>query len=289
MSKPKVSVIIPTHNSENTIKQCIESITQDSIPRDDYEIIIVDDGSLDKTVDIAKSCGADAIIQTEPCFQGKARNIGAKRARAELLAFIDSDCEAKKGWLGSIIKNLPEKKAMTGPIENGNPQSKEAWAEYFVEFGGFHKYTPKSEVRFMPGCNQAITKDIFLQTEGFAEHRSSEDVQFGESLRGVGVSPWFVPSFEILHLCRTDMQKVKSNMKNLGKFTVRTRKSNPQIKYGSVVTCRYFIPIVFFGKLAKCASYASGAKMFGRFLSSLPLVVSAVRAFCSGISEELSK
>ena len=57
--EPLLSIIIPTHNSEITIKKCIESLTSQSFSREKFEIIVVDDGSTDQTTSIAKNAGAD--------------------------------------------------------------------------------------------------------------------------------------------------------------------------------------------------------------------------------------
>ena len=204
MTKSILSIIIPTHNSELTIEKCINSLTSQSYPREKFEIIVVDDGSLDKTTSLAKKAGADQIIITESCFQGKARNIGVENANANLLGFIDSDCEAKEDWVETIIKELKTLQAITGPIENGNSQSKVAWAEYFVEFCAFNEFRQRSVIRTMPGCNIACSKESFIKTGGFTEERLSEDILFGECLRRQGVEQFFIPELKIKHLCRTE-------------------------------------------------------------------------------------
>ena len=87
---PQISVIIVTHNSEPTIEGCINSLTSQSFPRKKFEIIIVDDGSNDRTVELAKKAEADLVINTEPCTIGTARNKGIEKARGTVLAFLDS-------------------------------------------------------------------------------------------------------------------------------------------------------------------------------------------------------
>ena len=283
----ELSIIIPTHNSASTIERCIRSLTSQSYARDRYEIIVVDDGSKDGTIDLSKKAGADKVIETEPCFQGKARNTGAENAEGKFLAFIDSDCEAKKGWIESIITELEQKHAVTGPIHNANSDSAVAWAEYFLEFGGFHQFRKFSAVRFLPGCNQGITKEAFQKTAGFSESRISEDVVFGQSLKDAGIEPFFSPQVQISHLCRTEMSKVSANMKMLGKYSVRARKINPKIKYGTLMSNRIFIPILFLGMIGKAACYSIEGKNFGRFLTSFSNVVLGTKSFCEGIWEEL--
>jgi len=54
LKKPLISVIIATHNSEATIEKCLTSLMSQSYPREDYEIIVVDDGSKDKSVELSK-------------------------------------------------------------------------------------------------------------------------------------------------------------------------------------------------------------------------------------------
>ncbi len=95
--EPKISVIIPTHNSEKTIENCVQSIAAQNFPRNEYEIIVVDDGSKDNTVKLAKLAGADNVIVTKPCFQGAARNIGVKNSRGNFLGVYGALFPSKSG------------------------------------------------------------------------------------------------------------------------------------------------------------------------------------------------
>jgi len=283
---PLISVVIPTHNSESTIKLCLDSLNSQSLSREEFEIIIVDDGSKDKTVLISKELGVDSVIITDPCFQGKARNIGAKVSKAEFLAFIDSDCIAYQDWLKSIVLELKKLDAVTGPIENGNSQSNIAWGEFLIEFGGWHKYRPRSSVKFLPGCNQAYTKKAFEKTEGFSETRSSEDVLLGEALRQVGINPMFVPTVRIYHLSRTDKERALKNMKLLGKYSLRVRRENPSISYSGIMISKNLIPVLFIGKMIKTLSHSIKARKLSKFIFSLPFIIQGIASFCKGIWEE---
>jgi len=283
-----ISIIIPTHNSKATIERCIKSLIKQSYPREKFEIIVVDDGSIDGTIELLKTAGVDRIIQTEPCFQGKARNIGAKEAKGELLAFIDSDCVAEKDWTKKIIAELQTVPAASGPILNGNPQSRVAWSEYFIEFGGWDENKERTLVRFFPACNGACTKKVFEQTGGFVESEASEDILFGESLQKEGLKLYFVPQIMVRHLCRTDLNHVKKNMEKLGKFFVKTRKREPTLPYSWLTQGRFFMPLIFFGKVFSSTNHAIKAKKFGKFIIVLPLVFVGISAFCSGVWKEMS-
>ena len=87
----KVSVIIPTYNSENSICEAIESVLNQSY--DNFEIILVDDGSTDNTVNIVTKKFDDQIriIRKENNGVSSARNLGIQHARGEFIAYLDSD------------------------------------------------------------------------------------------------------------------------------------------------------------------------------------------------------
>ena len=281
-----LSIIIPTHNSELTIKQCIHSLITQSFPREKFEIIVVDDGSTDETTSLAKTAGADNIINTKPCSLGKARNIGVENAKANLLGFIDSDCEAKDDWVKTIVKELEKLDAIGGSVQNGNPQSKVAWAEYFVEFCAFNEFRKRSSILTMPGCNIACLKESFSKAGGFSEVPLSEDIMFSQSLRREGFEQIFVPEMQIRHLCRTDPNKFLANHKLLGRFFVRNRKSNASEQSQLLIRNQIFIPIIFVGKVLKSINYSIQARKTRKFISSLLLIIKANIVYCEGILEE---
>ncbi|MFQ5821146.1 MAG: glycosyltransferase [Candidatus Heimdallarchaeota archaeon] len=102
--KSLVSVIIPTKNSEATIKKCLESIKNQTYPN--IEIIVVDSFSRDKTKKIAENYGARLIEINAK--RSEARNIGAERARGEFIFFIDSDMELDCNVIEECVKKVRE-------------------------------------------------------------------------------------------------------------------------------------------------------------------------------------
>ncbi|HKZ45183.1 MAG TPA: glycosyltransferase family A protein, partial [archaeon] len=93
-----ISVIVPAYNSEKTIDSCIKSLLNQSFPKKQYEIIIVDDGSSDKTAEVAsKYCVR--LFKRPHKGPAAARNFGAKHARGNILLFTDSDCVPDKRWI----------------------------------------------------------------------------------------------------------------------------------------------------------------------------------------------
>ncbi|MBI4972713.1 MAG: glycosyltransferase family 2 protein [Candidatus Omnitrophica bacterium] len=111
---PFVSFVIPTYNSQKYIDKCLASISIQDYPRDKFEVIIVDGGSTDATLSIAKKYSA--IILPNPAVdaeEGKA--IGIKRAKGEVIALVDSDNElAGKNWLLEMVKPLTDDERIFG-------------------------------------------------------------------------------------------------------------------------------------------------------------------------------
>lgn len=89
----KVSVIIPIYNTEKYLNKCLNSLTHQTLS--DIEIICVNDGSTDKSIDILRNFASQdhriKIIEQENKKQGAARNAGMKIAQGEYIGFVDSD------------------------------------------------------------------------------------------------------------------------------------------------------------------------------------------------------
>lgn len=111
---PKLSVIIPVYNVEDYIAKCLDSVVewgrqqQAAGMAPDYEVIIVNDGSLDRSAEIAadyvRCCpGFVRMISIENSGQGQARNVGIEAAKGEFLYFIDSDDYLIPGGMAEIL------------------------------------------------------------------------------------------------------------------------------------------------------------------------------------------
>lgn len=283
--EPVISIMIPTLNSEKTIERCIKSITSQSYSREKYEIIVVDGVSKDNSVKLAEKAGADSVI-IENCTLGRSRNIGAKKARGKYFAFLDSDCEVKDGWLDNIEKELATKDAITGPLLNGT-KGLIAWAEYFLKFSEFNEYKKESEIEFLMGANQACRKEVYELTGGFSEQLASEDVIFGKYLADAGITCYFIPKMQIVHLGgATTLNNFLAKMKTDGTYIVRNCKIVPSI-YTPLTTNKWNIFRVFGIKFGARLIRSRRAKKFGLFVVSLPLIILGITYFCKGFLKEI--
>lgn len=103
---PKYSIVIPMYNVEQYIKRTLDNIFNQT--EKDFEVIVVDDGSTDKSIDIAKKYDVK-IIKTKHVSVSEARNIGVKHAKGEYLIFLDSDDYWDKELLKNLSKSMDNK------------------------------------------------------------------------------------------------------------------------------------------------------------------------------------
>lgn len=95
---PFVSVLIPAYNEEKDILKCLESVMKQDYPKDRCEVIVMDNGSIDNTKNLALNAGS-RVVDASGLSIGGVRNIGAKFASGDVLAYIDADCVADNDWL----------------------------------------------------------------------------------------------------------------------------------------------------------------------------------------------
>lgn len=93
-----ISVLIPAHNEEEYIGDCIASVLKTGWPREKLQILVIDNCSTDSTATQARMAGAD-VVHAPKGRIGAVRNVGLAAARGEFVAYVDGDCEVPPTWL----------------------------------------------------------------------------------------------------------------------------------------------------------------------------------------------
>ena len=182
----KISVVIPTLNEERYVSKCLESLKKQSFDGD-FEIIVVDGGSSDLTVDLARST-ADKIIVYRSRPVGDARNFGAKLAESGIVAFIDADTVASRNWLSCIKESLSRQGivGVTGPTLPYEGSGLDVLA-YKVATGWLQRFSMLFGLPHVAGFNCAYRREPFLSCGGFEEGRTlSEDLALSLKMRHEG-------------------------------------------------------------------------------------------------------
>jgi cellulose synthase/poly-beta-1,6-N-acetylglucosamine synthase-like glycosyltransferase len=186
-----ISVIVPFYNSEKTIRRCINSLLNQSYPKNEYEIIFVDDGSADGSVDIVSKFKKIKLIKQSHRGPAVARNVGVKNSKGQIVMFTDADCIPDKNWIRNMAEPFKDKKiiGVSGTYKTFNKGSLIArFAGYEIEKR--HKNLEKQEqIDFIGTFSAAFRKNIFLKLKGFDEtfpKASGEDPELSFRLEKFG-------------------------------------------------------------------------------------------------------
>lgn len=256
---PKVSVIVCSYNGAKTLERCLESLRRIEYP--DYEVILVDDGSKDDTEEIASRNPWITYLRQENSGLSMARNVGARAATGEVLAYTDSDCMADPQWLYFMVGTLLSGAyaGVGGP--NVSPPA-ENWIQACVAAapgGPNHVLLTDQIAEHIPGCNMAFYKWAFERVGGFdPEYRKAgDDVDFCWRLQQDGQIIGFSPSAIVWHYRR---------------FTLAAFRRQ-QNGYGEAESLLRFKHLVFFGPTgtAKWKGQIYGAPRF-TWLINRPII-----------------
>jgi len=174
-----VSFIVPVYNSADTIKKCLESMQNISYPKNKFEIILVDNNSKDRTIDIARKFTSKIYVDSTATIS-TLRNIGAKKAKGDILCFVDADCVISKGWLRDALENLKDDDAAMTSSKLYSVPEEASWVArtWQVHLTGRNK--GKKKVKWFAPCALAIKKHVFLSIAGFDESLvTCEDTDLG--------------------------------------------------------------------------------------------------------------
>lgn len=109
-----ISVLIPAHNEEKYVGDCIASVLRTGWPREQLEILVMDNCSVDSTAKRARMAGAQ-VLHAPRGKIGSVRNIGLAAAKGEFVAYVDGDCEVPRTWLDAAV-GLLESQAGVGAV-----------------------------------------------------------------------------------------------------------------------------------------------------------------------------
>jgi len=284
---PKVSVVVCSYNGAKTLDRCLASLKDINYP--DYEVILVDDGSKDDTQEIAARHPWVRNIRQDNKGLSYARNVGAREAKGEVIAYTDSDCMADPDWLYHLVGTLlgGDFAGVGGP--NISPPA-ENWVQACVAAapgGPSHVLLTDVVAEHIPGCNMAFHRWAFDQAGGFdPEYRKAgDDVDFCWRLQQSGGVIAFSPAAIVWHYRRFTLQAFRKQQEG----------------YGEAESLLRFQHLVFFGPTgtAKWKGQIYGAPRFtwlvnrpviyhgvfgeGLFQSIYPTPQSEVAAYLSSI------
>lgn len=208
-SKMKVSVVIPVFNDHGSLERCLRGLEQQSLPLDEFEVIIVDNGS-SEPVHVAYAGHHRIEVETRPGSYA-ARNKGITVAGAPIIAFTDADCIPSPGWLEAALTFFaehPEIASIGGSVQvfPEDPLHRTPIEVYEAEHG-FPQEVYVGKRRFAATANLFVRRTVFDGVGTFSSDlRSGGDVEFGNRSIDAGYPMRYVEAAMVRHPARRSFQ-----------------------------------------------------------------------------------
>lgn len=215
VEQPRVTVVVPVHNKFNVTYYCLAALLF-AINETPFDVVVVDDGSSDETLDLAALVRGVTVVRNEEAqgFIG-ACNAGVSKARGEYVVLLNNDTEPTAGWLDELLGAFErfDDVGMTGSrllYPDGKLQdgggivwgSGDPW-----NYGRGHnawdpRYTYARQVDYLSGAALMLTRSLWDRVGGLSEEFKPayfEDTDLAFKVREAGYTTWYVPSSVVYH------------------------------------------------------------------------------------------
>ncbi|SFO57858.1 Glycosyl transferase family 2 [Bradyrhizobium sp. Ghvi] len=207
-----ISVIIPHLNQAEALEACLRSLDAQTLSRDLFEIIVVDNGSAISPMDVLASHPDVRLERELRPGPGPARNTGVAAAKGEILAFIDADCRAHQDWLSSVLKWIsmsPAGTVLGGDVRIWRPDDAELDAIAAYESVFAYRFKLYIERHGYSGTgNMAVLRRDFDRVGPFAGIDIAEDMEWGERALRAGLRFRYTPEMIVFHPARRSLQEL---------------------------------------------------------------------------------
>jgi cellulose synthase/poly-beta-1,6-N-acetylglucosamine synthase-like glycosyltransferase len=190
-----VTILIPAYNEEKSIDKTIESALAIDYPKNKIEIIVINDGSKDRTYGIAKKLASKysrvRVFTKENGGKGSALNLGLKKAKGEIVVSMDADTFVKPDALKKMVGYFREKRVMSVSPSMALYKPKSIWAravqiEYFLGVFLRKSFATVNAIHVTPGAFSAYRKSFFDKYGGYDEGNLTEDLEVALRIQDKG-------------------------------------------------------------------------------------------------------
>jgi rhamnosyltransferase len=196
---PEVSIIVRTKNEERWVAHCLGMIYKQEFQ--DFEVILVDSGSVDHTVQVAKRFPLAAIINIEKYLPGRSLNEGIRASRGRFIVCLSAHCIPKsKNWLSCLHRNFDDDEKLAGvygrqlPTSFTNPLDKR---DLLTVFGQDRRLQVKDY--FFHNANSMLRRDVWDQYPFDDVVTNVEDRVWGKTVTEAGFHIVYDPDAAVYH------------------------------------------------------------------------------------------
>ncbi len=197
-----ISIIVPNRNGAATIARCLEAVFASCYPN--FEVIVVDDGSVDNSVAAIKSFPCRLFRLDRHSGASRARNFGAAQSNGSILFFTDADCVLKKDALSIAAQTISS--AGPGVVVGGTyartPYDNRYFSYFQSAFINYFETKRATSPDYIATHAMVIDARTFAESGGFAEHFLPilEDVELSHRLRRAGCKLLINPDIQVQHI-----------------------------------------------------------------------------------------
>lgn len=279
----KLSVIIPSFNSQKTIGCTLEALGRQTRSDLVSDVIVVDSSNDGATQHLLQSFASgktriiNAGVRVMPAV---GRNLGAREASGDLLAFIDSDAYMRDDWVEKIMGHYANGRLLGGGAIL--PPPGQFWkfipmAQYFLQFNEFMDAGASRRVPFLPSCNLFCDRMLFEKTGGFPSLRAAEDVLF--CLKAKPAEVWFIPEAKVHHIFREALLPFLRNQELLGRYVLVYRRLHEKKFYYHGAWPLFLLPAFLMIKLVGITS-----RVFLQTPRQIPVFILVFPVFLVGLA-----
>lgn len=264
----KVSIILCTYNGAEKIRETIESLLNQDYPQHKLEIIVVNDGSTDRTAEIIGKYPLKLINHGQNKGLGAARNTGISHASGEIVCFTDDDCRVDKNWVRESVNIYRESPNIDGIGGKIKPYKMDNILEKYAYYGKNPIYdhvpclNPRSRIKnylkksfaikrqklkngqklaSIMGANSSYRKEMLERVGGFdSTFRRGVDWEVNIRLNRIGVNLVYSDKIIVYHKHRVSLRSFLRHIYEYGKAYARVCNKHPEIKL-----IPYPVPLVF--------------------------------------------
>jgi len=216
---PRVSVVVCTYNGGRWLPGCLEALARVEYP--DFEVIVVDDGSSDRSAEIAAGYDVQVVHSQENGGLSSARNLGLEAATGQIVAYLDDDARAESPWLKHLALAFEkgDYAAVGGP--NVPPPNDGFVADCVARAPGgpVHVLATDEVAEHIPGCNMAFRRECLEAIGGFDQRYriAGDDVDICWRLQRLGLVIGFTPGAAVWHHRRNSVKTYVKQQYEYGK------------------------------------------------------------------------
>lgn len=231
----KLSIIVATYNRKHELKELFESFAHQTLAPEQFEVVIVDDGSSDGTEQFINEIRSNTPFEIQYHYQenkgpGFARTLGMQKAGGDVFIFIDSDCIAPRHYLKTIADAF---QAQTIDAFGGPDRSAEAFSAWdkavnytmtsFLTTGGLRGASGTKLARYYPrSFNMGLRREVFETVGGFGSiYHYGEDIEFSHRIIKSGARIAFLDDAYVYHKRRSSPAAFVKQVYKMGKARVQ--------------------------------------------------------------------